>query len=105
MPEPIPQENMAQCLWDSLLLRGEDCDILSRGRVDRDGGKTHLCQKDLEQNTPHGTGIFKGSSLGKAKSCMCYPWGILARMNSEQISVESIAVLVWSGFSPSFPAI
>lgn len=48
---------MAQCLWDSLLLRGEDCDILSRGRVDRDGGKTHLCQKDLEQNTPHGTGV------------------------------------------------
>lgn len=26
-------------------------------------------------------------------------------MDSEQISVEGIAVLVWSGFSPSFPAI
>lgn len=96
---------MEQCLWDSLLLHGEDCDIAGRSRVDSDGGKTHLCQKVLEQNTPHGIGIFKGSSLGKAKSCMCYPWGILARMISEQVSVESIAVLVWSGFSDSFPAI
>lgn len=94
-----------QCLCDSLLLCGEDCDIADRSRVDRDGGKTHICQKDLEQNTPHGTGIFKESSLVKAKSSMCCPLGILARMDSEQISVESKPFLVWSDFSPSFPTI
>lgn len=46
----------------------------------------------------------KESSLVKAKSCRCCPWGILAGMDYEE-SVESKAVLVWSGFSPSFPAI
>lgn len=54
---------------------------------------------------PHGTGIFKESSLVKAKSSMCCPLGILARMDSEQMSVESKPFLVWSDFSPSFPAI
>lgn len=43
---------MAQCLCDTLLLHGEDFDIAGRSRVDRDGGKTHICQKDLEQNIP-----------------------------------------------------
>lgn len=37
----------------------------------------------------------------KAKSCMCCPWGILARMDSEQLSVENVAALVWSSSSHS----
>lgn len=41
-------------------LHGEECDITSRSRVDRDGGKTHMCQKDLEQSTPCGRGNLQG---------------------------------------------
>lgn len=76
-------------------LHGEECDITSRSRVDRDGGKTHMCQKDLEQSTPCGRGIFKESSLVKTKTCMCCPWGVLARMDSEQISVDSCSGVEW----------
>jgi len=38
-----------------------------------------------------GMGIFREPSLGEARSCMCWPCGILARIFSEQIRVESRA--------------
>lgn len=51
-----------------------------------------------------GMGVFREPSLGMVRSCMCCPCGILARMFSEQISIESIGDSCCGvAFIPLFP--
>lgn len=56
----------------------------------------HTCaRKTWSRAPPVEGGIFKESSIVKNKTCMCCPWGVLARMDSEQISVDSCPGVAW----------